>query len=85
MSFTPELLMKYPQYFKNINGYTHIDIYAVHHLFELNDPSGCLHHASKKILLSGTRNGGKSKVQDIQEAYDTLGRWLEINKATRDE
>lgn len=71
---------RYPKYHKDTRGMTSVDVYAVHMLFDLQDPSGCLHHASKKLLLSGVRTGGKSKVEDIKEARDTLTRWLELNK-----
>lgn len=70
---------KYPKYYKPVGELTEIDVYAVHYLFEVNDPSGALQHASKKLLLSGVRTGGKSKTKDITEARDTLTRWLELN------
>lgn len=70
---------KYPQYFKDVTELTEVDVYAIHHLFEIDDPAGCIQHASKKLLLSGVRTGGKSKYQDIKEARDTLNRWLELN------
>lgn len=73
---------KYPQYYKPVGALTELDVYAVHHLFDLSDSSGCLHHASKKLLLSGVRTGGKSAYDDIKEARDTLTRWLQLNKAT---
>ena len=73
------LSAKYPQYFKNVSALTEVDVYQVHNLFEIDDASGCIHHASKKLLLSGVRTGGKSKYQDIKEARDTLNRWLELN------
>ena len=69
----------YPQYYKDVRRYSEIDVYATHQIFNLNDPSGALQHASKKILLSGVRTGGKSKFKDIREARDTLNRWLELN------
>lgn len=71
---------RYPQYFKSVGDLTEIDVYAVHHLFQVNDPSGALQHASKKLLLHGVRTGGKSAFKDIKEARDTLTRWLELNK-----
>lgn len=74
------LAQKYPKYYKSTQGMTEIDVYAVHYLFDIQDPSGAIHHASKKLLLSGVRTGGKSKFQDIKEARDTLNRWLELNK-----
>ena len=70
---------KYPQYFKDVSELTEVDVYQIHHLFEVDDPAGCIQHASKKLLLSGVRTGGKSKYQDIKEARDTLNRWLELN------
>lgn len=74
------LAQKYPKYYKSTQGMTEIDVYAVHYLFDIQDPSGAIQHASKKLLLSGVRTGGKSKFQDIKEARDTLNRWLELNK-----
>ena len=71
---------KYPKYYKDIGAFSAIDVYAVHHLFNIQDPSGCIQHASKKLLLSGVRTGGKSAYKDIEEARDTLTRWLQINE-----
>ena len=71
---------KYPKYYKDVSQLTEVDVYQVHHIFDIQDPSGALQHASKKLLLSGVRTGGKSKHDDIREARDTLNRWLEINK-----
>lgn len=74
------LATKYPQYYKSTQGMTELDVYAVHKLFDIQDPSGAIQHASKKLLLSGVRTGNKTKYQDITEARDTLNRWLELNK-----
>jgi hypothetical protein len=71
---------KYPQYYKKVGSLTEIDVYAVHHLFDIQDPSGCIQHASKKLLLSGVRTGGKSALKDIKEARDTLTRWIQLNE-----
>lgn len=71
---------RYPAYYKDVGDLTEVDVYAVHNLFQINDSSGCLHHASKKLLLSGARTGNKSAYQDIKEARDTLTRWLQINE-----
>ena len=73
------LAEKYPQYYKDVRDLTEMDVYLVHHVFGLIDTSGCLHHASKKILLSGVRTGGKDKFKDIKEARDTLTRWIQIH------
>lgn len=70
---------KYSAYFKDVSRLDFIDVYQVHNLFNVDDPSGAIQHASKKLLLSGVRTGGKSKADDIREARDTLNRWLEIN------
>jgi len=73
------LASKYPQYYKSVADVDEIDVYAVHQLFDIQDPSGAIQHASKKLLLSGVRTGGKSKFKDIKEARDTLNRWLQLN------
>lgn len=72
----------YPKYYKSVGELTEVDVYAIHHLFNIEDPAGCIHHSSKKLLLSGVRTGGKSKYQDIKEARDTLNRWLQLNPET---
>lgn len=74
------LAEKYPAYYKDVRELSEVDVYMVHDLFQIDDPSGCLQHADKKILLSGVRTGGKPKIKDIREARDTLDRWLEIQK-----
>lgn len=73
--------IKYPKYYKDVSHLREVDVYMVHQLFNIEDPSGAIQHASKKLLLSGVRTGGKSKYDDIREARDTLNRWLEINKS----
>lgn len=74
---------KYPKYYKPVGNLTEVDVYAVHQLFNIQDPSGAIHHASKKLLLSGERTGGKTKYDDIREARDTLTRWLQLHDATQ--
>lgn len=69
----------YPAYHKSVKGLDSIDVYKVHQLFNIQDPSGAIQHASKKLLLSGVRTGGKTQYQDIKEARDTLNRWLDMN------
>ena len=74
------LAQLYPKYHKAIpKGWDTIDVYGVHYLFVINDPSGCIQHASKKLLLSGVRTGGKTAFQDVREARDSLNRWLQLN------
>jgi hypothetical protein len=71
---------KYPEYYKDVSDIDYMDVYEVHSRFNVEDPSGCIQHASKKLLLSGVRTGGKGRYKDIKEARDTLTRWLEINE-----
>jgi len=71
---------KYAAYQKDVRNLDSIDVYETNRLFAIDDPSGCLQHASKKLLLSGVRTGGKLKQQDIEEARDTLNRWLEMER-----
>lgn len=81
----PDFLNPYSKYFKDVSEYKQIDVYTIHKLFDIDDPSGCIQHASKKLLLSGVRTGGKSKYKDIKEARDTLNRWLDLHtEATTD-
>ena len=68
--------MSYEKYFKDVSGYDVIDVYRAHRIFGLNDEVLC--HASKKLLLSGVRTGGKTLEQDVREARDSLNRWLEM-------
>ena len=68
--------MSYEKYFKDVSGYDVIDVYRTHRIFGLNDEVLC--HASKKLLLSGVRTGGKTLEQDVREARDSLTRWLEM-------
>lgn len=76
----PSLSQLYPLYYKDVSNLTEVDAYAVHYIFNIQDPSGAIQHASKKLLLSGVRTGGKSKRDDIKEARDTLTRWLQLDE-----
>ena len=73
--YTPTNVRLYPNYFVPVVKFTHLDVYLTHTLFGVTD--NLLHHASKKILLSGRRSGNKSMYKDIKEAKDTLSTWLE--------
>ena len=66
---------KHKHYHKDVSGRQTIDIYGVCEVFEVDDVSGRLHHAIKKILMAGKR-GSKGYRQDIQEAVDTLNEKL---------
>ena len=69
---------KYPHYYKDVTHLSAVDVYMMLHLFPLNDDSTCLGHAVKKIMVPGGR-GAKGRQQDIEEAIDSLKRFLEIN------
>lgn len=72
---TPKNASVYPHYFKDVSGYTHIDIYRTLDIWGVTRPA--LHHAAKKILVAGNR-GPKDRRRDIQEAIDALNRELEM-------
>lgn len=85
LSDNVSMTKQYPKYYKEIPpGTREVDVYAVCKMFPVNDPSGCINHARKKLLVPGTRTGGKSFRQDIKEARDTLTRWLELNPEAKD-
>ena len=68
---------KHSHYHKNVSQYDTIDVYAVCKIFDVQDTSGCLQHAIKKLLVTGKR-GHKDRKTDIQNAIDTLNRLLEL-------
>lgn len=72
---------KYQRHFRSVSDVEEVDIYAVHQMFNLQDPSGCIQSASKKLLMSGTMRNGESLHRAIEEARDTLSRWLQLNTA----
>ena len=75
---SPQTLMnRYPEQYKSLGDMADIDVYAIHHLFGVNDPSGCLQQASMKLLMSSSST---TLHQDIREARDILTRWLQLNK-----
>lgn len=74
----PTNAQKYPQYFKDISGLDELDVYLLLELFPVK--SHAIGHAIKKLLLPGVRTGGKSTVDDVREARDTLNRWLQIQE-----
>lgn len=76
---TTTLVDKKPHHFRSVEHLDEVDVYAVHHLFEINDPSGAIQEASRKLLLSGLQGTGKPDFQNILEARDILTRWLELN------
>ena len=73
-----DMIKRYPKYYKDVSSLSAIDVYAVHELFGIDDSSGCIQHASKKLLLCGVRTGGKDVATEIKEARDTLTRKLQL-------
>lgn len=67
---------KHSHYHKDVSDYDTIDIYVICDLY-VNDNSGCIQHAVKKLLCCGNR-GVKNNVKDLQEAIDTIQRKIEI-------
>lgn len=75
---TPQPLSeRYPDQYKSIGDLAEIDVYAVHHLFQIRDSSGCLQEASRKLLMSSS---SLSLVKDVTAARDLLSRWLQLNQ-----
>ena len=72
----PTMADLYPKYYKDVSNLQSVDVYRVHRLFGVTDNE--IHHASKKLLLCGVRTGGKPARKEVEEARDTLNRWLEI-------
>ena len=68
---------KHSHYHKDVSQYDTIDVYAVCKIFDVQDTSGCLQHAIKKLLVTGQR-GHKDRKTDIQNAIDTLNRLPEL-------
>lgn len=68
----------YAKYFKDVPHLSSVDIYRVLDLFGVTDHA--LGHAIKKLLLAGVRTGNKTMFEDIMEAHDTLGRWMQMRE-----
>ena len=66
-------------YYKDVSKLDEIDVYMTCELFSVQDSSGALQHAIKKLLCSGSR-GAKDSLQDVREASDTLNRYIEMNE-----
>ena len=67
---------KHSHYFKDVSHLDTIDVYRVLSLFNVTDQA--LGHAIKKLLVAGGRGAGKDVTRDVQEAVDTLQRFLEM-------
>lgn len=69
---------KHSHYFKDVRHLDYVDVYQVCKLFPVDDDSGAITHARKKLLVAGGRGAGKDMIKDITEARDTLNRYLQI-------
>ena len=69
---------KHSHYHKDVSDLDTIDIYAICDLY-VDDKSGCIQHAVKKLLCCGKR-GAKNELKDLQEAIDTIQRKIEIEQ-----
>lgn len=67
---------KRSHYFKDVSHLDTVDVYRVLSLFNVTDQA--LGHAIKKLLVAGGRGAGKDVTRDVQEAADTLQRFLEM-------
>jgi hypothetical protein len=68
-------MTKHKHYYKDVRHLDAVDVYRVLELFNVTD--ACIQHAVKKLLCAGTR-GSKDVEQDVEEAIDTLGRYLDM-------
>ena len=81
MSVQPKLSELYPKYYKGLpEGVdpSEVDTYVINKMFPVEDPTGCVLHARKKLLIPGVRSGGKSMLKDVTEARDTLNRYIAL-------
>lgn len=71
----------YPKYYKPLpDGVdpSEVDTYVINLMFPVEDATGCIIHARKKLLIPGVRSGGKSMLKDVKEARDTLNRYIAL-------
>lgn len=76
-----KLALLYPKYYKAVPPSVspeEVDTYAINLMFPVDDPTGCILHARKKLLIPGVRSGGKSMLKDVTEARDTLNRYIAL-------
>ena len=64
------------KYIKNIKG-VDIDVYDILQGFEVVNPA--IQHAIKKLLMPGTR-GYKNKIQDLNEAKQSIERAISLEE-----
>lgn len=72
-AWAAEQARKFPAYWREIPAsWRYIDTYRINELFPVDDASGAVLHARKKLLVCGTRTGGKAAATDLREAVSTL-------------
>ena len=77
----PKLSELYPKYYKPLPpgvDPSEVDTYVINLMFPVEDITGCILHARKKLLIPGVRSGGKSMLKDVKEARDTLNRYIAL-------
>jgi hypothetical protein len=74
--FQEEITSRKSSQFRQLGDISEIDVYEVNHLFNVQDPSGCLQQVIIKVLGSSTTG---STYDDISQARDLLTRWLQLN------
>lgn len=75
------LAKKYPKYYKSVPPGVpadEVDTYVINMMFPVDDPTGTVLHARKKLLIPGVRSGGKTLLKDVIEARDTLNRYIAL-------
>ena len=71
---------KSTKYRKQIpSGMEYLDVYRVCALFNVQDTTGGIHQAIKKLLAAGNR-GYKNREEDLQEAIDAIQEVMKIDK-----
>ena len=71
----PKHAKNYSHYYKNVERYSHVDVYRVLDLFQVTHPARA--HAIKKLLCAGDR-GNKNLLKDLQEAVVSIQREIEM-------
>ena len=70
--------VKHGHYHKDVSKYKTMDIYAICKVWSA-EPSGCTHHALKKLLHAGER-GAKSKITDLEQAIESIEALIKLEK-----
>lgn len=65
-------------YQRDTSAYDTMDIYAICKVWNA-EPSGCTHHALKKLLHAGER-GVKSKITDLEQAIESIERLIALER-----